>query len=355
VGTGSEDDAPPRVDGDAGPRADAPPKADADAPPKADGDAGPKAVADAPATPRRRRHGCLVALAVFVLALGLAVVLVARNVSRRFIFPVEYAQLHGERPAGSDVVEYTTTDGIRLRGRWVRATPPSDRPTVVYFHGNAESALGPHPLADQLASSRGLDVFVAEYRGYGGAPGAPTEAGLYEDGRAAVLAVGRPPQDVILAGWSLGTGVALELAAEGKGRAVVLLAPFTSIDDTCRALLHDPDARREIAEQLGTAAFFVGPFTRAMDGPLGTLLVADHFDALSKLGRVTIPVIVVHGSDDHVVPHEQGARVADAAKHGTLLTADGMDHVLDGSPLTLKAFDLALASTPRAEGAPRAP
>src|SRR5207302_6071753 len=100
-------------------------------------------------------------------------------------------------------------DGQTLIGAWCRSGSPG-APAILFFHGNGESAAQNVPFGLELAAL-GYDVFLAEYRGYGGLPGSPTEAGIYLDAAAALAAMNVPDDRLILAGRSLGTGVAVEL------------------------------------------------------------------------------------------------------------------------------------------------
>src|SRR5215213_10791081 len=101
--------------------------------------------------------------------------------------PFPRAEELARRLPTARLIEYRSADGIALQGVLVPASDPA-APVAVYFHGNAESAAQNFPFAVDLAS-HGISVFLAEYRGYGGLDGVPTEDGLYADGEAAVDAV----------------------------------------------------------------------------------------------------------------------------------------------------------------------
>ena len=208
---------------------------------------------------------------------------------RSMIFPASPVRFP-EPGAGEawGVVRYETADGVHLAGAYF--PPPSpDRPVVLYFHGNAEAAAQNLPLAESL-HARGLGVFLAEYRGYGGLAGSPSEKGLYADGEAALSELGRlgvPPARVVLVGRSLGSGVAVELATRHTVGAVVLVSAYTSIVD----------------------------MGRTVAGPLAPLVIRDRFDSLSKIARVASPVVLLHGTRDDVVPVVMGRRLA-AARPG---------------------------------------
>jgi uncharacterized protein len=208
---------------------------------------------------------------------------------RSMIFPASQAPFPEPREGeGWSLARFETSDGVRLAGAFF---PPAtaQRPVVLYFHGNAEAASQNLPLAGSLRA-HGLGVFLAEYRGYGGLGGSPSEGGLYADGEAALVELGRrgvPPSRVVLVGRSLGSGVAVELATRHRVAGLVLVSAYTSIVD----------------------------MGRLVAGPLAPLVVRDRFDSLSKVGRVSAPVVLLHGSRDDVVPVEMGRRLA-AARPG---------------------------------------
>lgn len=239
------------------------------------------------------------------LLVGLVGFVASGVIGRFMIFPGDPTPLPrtGKLGADGEVVEYTTDDGVALRGLLVRAPGAGARQTLVYFHGNAESVVSNLDLAQAFAA-RGLDVFVAEYRGYGGCPGTPSEDGLLRDARAAVAAAcartGAAPASLVLFGRSLGTGVASAMAAEGVGRAVVLLSPYTSILDIACDLV---------------------------PRPLALLALRDTFDSRARLARATQPVVVIHGTRDQVIPYAHGAALVEAlGPRATLVRLDGCDH-----------------------------
>lgn len=187
-------------------------------------------------------------------------------------------------PAGSIVPEMValrieTPDGMRPLAWWA---PPRDgtRPVVVYFHGNGGTVA---MLATQarILLDAGYGVLLAGYRYNARAGGAPSEDGLIADGRAAVDFVrsqGIPPGRVVLYGESLGTGVAVAIAADRSDVGAVILAmPYTSIADV--AQVH----------------YWFFPVR---------WLIQDSFDSLSRIGDIGSPLLILHGEDDRVIPVE---------------------------------------------------
>ncbi len=205
--------------------------------------------------------------------------------------------------AGVEEVAYTTEDGLEAVGWFVPPVGPEARGTVVVFNGNAGNRAHRLPLAEGLAA-RGFGVFLVDYRGFGGNGGSPSEEGLAADARAAVGAlVARPDVDpgrVVYFGESLGAAVALGLALEREPAVLVLRSPFTSLPEVAR--VHYP--------------FLVVPG-----------LVRDRYPNLERIRRVDIPVLVVAGSGDRIVPVEQSRAVYEAASGPRrMVVIEGADH-----------------------------
>ena len=205
----------------------------------------------------------------------------------------------------SDVepVTFETTDGLGLNGWFVAASGPSPRITVLVLNGNAGNRAHRAPLAEAL-QRHGLQMLLVDYRGYGGNPGTPTENGLAADSRAAhAYLAGRPDVDasrIVYFGESLGTAVAIDLAVEHPPAALVLRSPFTSIADVGR---------------------YHYPFLPVR------LLLRDRFAAIDQIRRIRVPLLVIAGGRDRIVPIENSRRLYDAAgAPKTLLVLPNADH-----------------------------
>jgi uncharacterized protein len=217
-------------------------------------------------------------------------------------------------PGGQDVV-FQTEDGIRL-GAWFVPAPGSTPrgPAVLVCNGNAGSRAARAPLAAALTRA-GLSVLLFDYRGFGGNPGRPSEDGLAADARAAqAWLAARPevdPRRIAYLGESLGAAVALRLAVERPPAALVLRSPFTSLTDVGR--LHYPWL------------------------PVG-LLLADRYPSADRAADLTVPVLVVAGERDRIVPAALSRRLYDAAAEPKrFVLVPGADHndaaLLDGREL----------------------
>jgi len=257
--------------------------------------------------PVARSLALAAAIAAGTAVVAGAAVLALRALSRSMTFPGSGVAFPSEDELarsipGASLVRYAAPGGPSLTGAIVRtrSSPGAGGRVIVWFHGNAESAAGYLPLAAGFANA-GFDVFLAEYRGYGGNAGRPSEAGLYADGEAALDALsklGYRPAEVVLVGNSLGTGVAAELAVRRPPALLLLISPFTSAVDMGRTIA----------------------------GPLAPLLVADRFDTLSKIGRVRSPVVILHGALDEIVPVTMGRRLAAACPGARYVEVPGATH-----------------------------
>jgi fermentation-respiration switch protein FrsA (DUF1100 family) len=200
-------------------------------------------------------------------------------------------------------VVLTTADGLSLFSWYL--PPGAGRPVIAYFHGNG-GHVGYRAERLRRFAREGYGVLLAEYRGYAGNPGRPCEAGLYLDAEAAVdfLAGERiAPSRLVLWGESLGSGLAVYLAARREVAAIILEAPFTSV--VAAAQRHYP-------------------FLPA------AMLVRDRFDSLSRIGQVSAPLLVLHGERDMIIPIRHGRALLDAApqpKEGWFAPAAGHENL----------------------------
>ena len=211
-------------------------------------------------------------------------------------------------------VRLTTSDGERLIA-WSVA-PRADKPVIVYFHGNG-GALNLRVQRFSWLTASGYGLVALSYRGYGGSSGSPSEDGILRDARAAYdFAVARYPAGrLVLWGESLGTAVAVALAAEREVGGVMLDAPFTSAAD------------------IGAAAYPFAPVR---------WLIKDAYRSDRRIARVHAPLLVLHGERDRVVPIAFGERLlALANEPKRMVRFAGADHVdLDdhGAAEVVKAF-----------------
>ncbi len=215
-------------------------------------------------------------------------------------------------PGASDVT-VRAADGVEL-GAWYLPAPASScRATVLVAGGNAGNRAARASLAAALAA-RGFGVLLFDYRGYGGNPGSPTEQGLAADAAAArefLAGEGLADREILYYGESLGGGVVAGLAASRPPAGLLLRSPF---------------------EDLPAAAAVHYPFL-----PVRAML-RDTFPVRDTVAGLGVPVTVVYGDEDSIIPPEQSRAVAAAAgDRGVAVAVPGADHndpaLLDGPEL----------------------
>ena len=195
----------------------------------------------------------------------------------RLVFMARSSRVPAPIPA-SDVFRLTTSDGVRLdavsltaerpSAYWILFCPPSGRTIHGYLRRQLESL-----------RAAGYNVLAFDYRGFGRNPGSPSESGLYADAETAyrhlTRELGVPPERIILAGRSLGSAVAVELATRVPSAGLLLLSAIDSVPATASRI------------------YFWAPVS---------LLASQRFDSIAKAPRVTVPVVQVHATRDSMVP-----------------------------------------------------
>lgn len=256
------------------------------------------------------RRGIALGL-VTMLLVGLAVGMLAALQRQLIYFPDSTTvPSAGEVIEGARDVTLHTSDGLALGAWFVPASPSSDmHMAVLVAPGNGGNRAGRVDLAIEL-SRRGLAVLLMDYRGYGGNPGSPSEAGLAMDAMAAALALdelGYPAERTIYFGESLGAGVVTALQARRTPAGVVLRSPFTELAD------------------VGAHHYPWLPVR---------LLLKDRFQIAEPLSESEVPVTVIYGDRDSIVPPGLSARVADDAtslvERVVIHGADHNDEVMFG-------------------------
>ncbi len=174
-----------------------------------------------------------------------------------------------------------STDGAKVIV-W-HVPPRGDKPVVLYFHGNGGS-LSYRANRFRALTADGTGLVALSYRGYGGSTGNPSEEGILADARAAYdfAAARYPAGRIAVFGESLGTAVAVAIAAEKPVGRVILESPFTSAAD------------------VGASAYFFVPVR---------LFMKDQFRSDERIGKVKVPVLVLHGERDTIIPIRFGERL----------------------------------------------
>jgi fermentation-respiration switch protein FrsA (DUF1100 family) len=193
-----------------------------------------------------------------------------------------------------------TPDGERLTAWHIAAE--GDNPTILFFHGNA-GEIGDRSERLAYYREQGFGALFVSYRGYGTSSGSISEQGFITDALAAhdwLTTRMIMPEQIVLIGESLGTGVAVQLAAQRRVAAVALEAPYTSVADVAASIYWWLPVR---------------------------LLLKDTFHSRDHIGRVNAPVLIQHGDADSIIPVDHGHRLfAMANEPKELVIIPGIGH-----------------------------
>jgi len=183
-------------------------------------------------------------------------------------------------------ISFEAADGVKLHGWWV---PRAGAPVLVWFHGNAGNISHRLENIKLLHDLVGVQLFIFDYREYGRSQGRISREGTFRDATAAYQYVtatrGVPAPDVVLFGRSLGTALATDLAIQQTCRCLILESAFTNSS--------------EMAKMMAPFLFDWRP--------------SIPYDNLGKIAKVKVPVLVIHGSHDEIIPVDMGRRVFAAA------------------------------------------
>ena len=225
-----------------------------------------------------------------------------------------YLQNQVERePAEIEKVEITTKDKINLIG-WFYNRNLEEFKTILFFHGNAGS-LENRTYKLNHFKNLNLNFLIIAWRGFSGNKGKPNEMGLYEDAKSAIKwlkAKGVKEKNIILYGESLGTGVAVEVAQNKNYAGVILESPFTSMVN------------------MGKKYYPFFPVS---------LLLKDKFESYKKINNIFVPVLIMHGKVDKIVPYDMGKKMYELANEPKFFYSQEYgDHMIEYDEKLLSAL-----------------
>lgn len=255
-----------------------------------------------------RRHA--IRLVAILAAAYAALVLVMYLYQGALLYP---AIAQRPAPPGFEVVTLRTVDGLDLQAGY--RPPEPGMPTLVFFHGNA-MVWPQSTCCTSEANAAGYGLLLAEYRGYNGNSGKPTEEGLYADGRAALAWLaerGTAMEDTVIVGYSLGSGVAMQMATEMRPRALILISAYARMAEVASGKY---------------------PFV-----PVDWLL-EDRFDNVEKIADVAAPVLLIHGEADTLIPLSHAHSLSKAAPSARLFVLPGAGHIDTADSSIAQAWQL---------------
>jgi len=235
-----------------------------------------------------KRRNFFLELIIGIAVVYLSVLILLFIFQRSLMYhPLENNYFGDRLDVNVENVKIINSDNINLLG-WFHKKDLKKFKTIVYFHGNAGKL---ENRIHKLNHFKNMDVnfLIIAWRGFSGNEGKPSEKGLYDDGNSAILwlkNLGLKESDIILYGESLGTGVATELAQNKNFAGLVLETPFTSMIEAAKNFY---------------------PYI-----PVG-LLLRDKYKNDKKIKNINIPILVMHGEADQIVPFWMGKKIYEIA------------------------------------------
>ncbi len=219
-----------------------------------------------------------------------------------------------EEPKEIKKVKITTEDKIDLIG-WFYNKDIKKFKTILFFHGNAGSL---ENRTYKLNHFKDLNVnfLIIAWRGFNGNKGKPSEKGLYKDARSALRWLnmkGIQDKSIIIYGESLGTAIAVEVAQNKKYAGVILESPFTSMVNMGKKYY----------------PFFPVSF-----------LLKDKFESYKKINKIPVPILVIHGKVDKIVPYTMGEKMYELANQPKFFYSQEYgDHMVEYDAKLLKVLE----------------
>ncbi len=202
---------------------------------------------------------------------------------------------------------------IKLKS-WIIKKDLKKFKTLLIFHGNAGHLSNRIYKLNEL-NKLNINILLISWRGFSGNKGSPTEQNLYKDAKAAIKWLNEQNitnDKIILYGESLGSGVVVEMAKKNNFNSIILESPFTSIEDSAKIYYPYLPVR---------------------------LLLKDKYDSISKIKKISIPIMIMHGEKDDVVPFSMGKILfekANSPKHSYFTSTD--DHMMEFNSELLEAI-----------------
>ncbi len=212
-------------------------------------------------------------------------------------------------------VRFASIDGARLFAWYVESK--ENKPTILYFHGQAESILT-HQDIVEFALKNGYGIFMLSYRGHYRAWGLPSEKGVYKDAQAAINKLNEfnvKTNNIILWGHSLGTTVATETAVHNNVKALILQSPIKDIYSASQDL----------------ANFYIRRLKfhwlrKYIKNHLKDIQFIQKFDNINKIAKIHCPILLVHSKTDRIAPSKNSRELYEKKLNAQIYLAERGSH-----------------------------
>ena len=264
-----------------------------------------------------KRRNFLLEIIVGILAIYMLVLILLFIFQRNLMYHPDENNYFGDKlKVNIEKVKIKTSDNINLLA-WFHKKDLKKFKTIVYFHGNAGKLENRIHKLNHFKDMK-VNFLIIAWRGFSGNEGKPSEEGLYEDGNSSIRwlkNLGLTEKDIIIYGESLGTGIATEISQNKNFAGLILETPFTSMIDAAKNFY---------------------PYIPV------DLILKDKYKNNVKIKNINVPLLVMHGEEDQIVPFWMGKKIYEIAnkpKYSYFTKYD--DHMMEFDKnlvLTLKTF-----------------
>ena len=264
-----------------------------------------------------KRRNFLLEIIVGILAIYMLVLILLFIFQRNLMYHPDENNYFGDKlKVNIEKVKINTSDNINLLA-WFHKKDLKKFKTIVYFHGNAGKLENRIHKLNHFKDMK-VNFLIIAWRGFSGNEGKPSEEGLYEDGNSSIRwlkNLGLTEKDIIIYGESLGTGIATEISQNKNFAGLILETPFTSMIDAAKNFY---------------------PYIPV------DLILKDKYKNNVKIKNINVPLLVMHGEEDQIVPFWMGKKIYEIAnkpKYSYFTKYD--DHMMEFDKnlvLTLKTF-----------------
>ena len=264
-----------------------------------------------------KRRNFFLEIIVGILAIYTLVLILLFIFQRNLMYHPDENNYFGDKlEINIEKVKINTSDNINLLA-WFHKKDLKKFKTIVYFHGNAGKLENRIHKLNHFKDMK-VNFLIIAWRGFSGNEGKPSEEGLYEDGNSSIRwlkNLGLTEKDIIIYGESLGTGIATEIAQNKNFAGLILETPFTSMIDAAKNFY---------------------PYIPV------DLILKDKYKNDEKIKNINIPILVMHGEADQIVPFWMGKKIYEIAnkpKYSYFTKYD--NHMMEFDKklvLTLKTF-----------------
>jgi len=250
---------------------------------------------------------CIKLILVFVSSFFLSL---SGEIEKNIIY--KPSKLLGPLILNAEIKDFTTPDNLKLSYLHIKGNKKS--PIILFCHGN-EGNITLNYIQKKLIflEKKGYEIYVLDYRGYGKSDGSPDEQGIYSDVRNFIKYLNLKPENIVIWGHSLGAAIIIDTAKDINFKGVIAEGGFTSIEDMRVYRTKSDDKINPVIHLMRNFVY-------------NSLTITQEYNSKEKIGLINSPILILHGKNDIIVPHEMGVNLAKLNTNAELFLSETGDH-----------------------------